>query len=62
MKQCHGNYEAAFFYDCQICDEKECAYRKKKYFMPLWITIGFIISILCGLAVMSYIMNWLGVL
>ena len=27
-QRCFGNYEAAFHYDCQICNDQECKFRK----------------------------------
>ena len=47
MKQCEGNYEAAMHFDCALCGEEGCAYRKTGP-SPL-----FAIAILVGVILLS---------
>mgnify|MGYP001262107696 CR=1 FL=1 len=45
-QRCFGNYEVAFHYDCQICNDKTCKFRKGEGCNGAIIGIGILIVIL----------------
>lgn len=50
MKECNNDYESAMHYDCAVCTEKNCKYRKpdkSPLIVLFWLVlISIIISII----------------
>jgi hypothetical protein len=47
-KACNGNYESAMHYDCEICEEEDCPYRKSglQYISGIILIIGILLPII----------------